>query len=176
MEGLILIEPDVYRDDRGFFSETYNRARYREAGIAIDLVQDNQSRSVRGTVRGLHYQHSPGQAKLVAVAHGGVLDVVVDLRAGSATHLKWEAFLLDDQTMRQLYIPVGFAHGYCALTAEVDFTYKVSSYYDAAMERGIAWNDPDIAVEWSVERPIVSDRDRQLPLLREVLPSLPEWR
>lgn len=168
LEGLLLIEPQVRSDERGFFVETFSRGRYREAGISVDFVQDNHSRSRAGTVRGLHYQIAPGQAKLVRVARGRIHDVVVDIRRSSPTFGEHEAFELDDVLHRQLYVPVGFAHGFCALSAEVDVVYRVSSYYDAASEVGIAWDDPVLAVAWPVDDPLVSERDRQLPRLASV--------
>lgn len=175
LSGVRLLEPEVVADPRGFFVETFSRRRYLEAGIPDDFVQDNQSRSVGRTVRGLHYQRSPGQAKLVRTARGRIWDVVVDLRRSSSTFGQHEAFELDDVSHRQLYVPIGFAHGFCALSDMADVTYRVSSYYDAAAEGGIAWDDPELAIPWPLERPVLSARDRDLPRLAEVLATLPEW-
>lgn len=172
IEGLALIEPDAYGDDRGFFCETFRAAAWRELGADADFVQDNHSRSGRGTLRGLHFQTEPGQAKLVRCARGRVWDVAVDLRRASPTYGQWEAHELDDQRHRQLFIPVGFAHGFCVLSAIADVAYKVSSYFDPETERGIAWDDPDLAIAWPVAEPLVSERDRQAPRLAEVADSL----
>lgn len=165
LSGLLVIDPTVHADERGFFVETYRREQYFSAGIATDFVQDNHSRSQHGTIRGLHYQRHPGQAKLVRVARGRIWDVVVDIRVSSPTFGEYEAFELDDRAHRQLFVPVGFAHGFCVLSDEADVTYKVSSPYDSGEERGISWRDPAIGVPWPVERPIVSDRDEESPTL-----------
>jgi dTDP-4-dehydrorhamnose 3,5-epimerase len=172
LNGPILLQPRVHGDDRGFFVETFLRDEYRNAGIDVEFVQDNQSRSGRGTLRGLHFQRSPGQAKLVRAARGSIWDVVVDIRLGSPTVGQYEAFELDDVDHRQLFVPIGFAHGFCVISAEADVTYKVSSVYDAAEERGIAWNDPAIGIKWPMETPILSDRDRANPSLDDVLSDL----
>jgi dTDP-4-dehydrorhamnose 3,5-epimerase len=165
----VLIEPDVHPDARGFFVETYARPRYAALGIEQEFVQDNQSRSARGTVRGLHFQSRPGQAKLVRVARGAIWDVVVDIRPDSPTFGTAEAFDLDDVAHRQLFVPVGFAHGFCVTSEIADVTYKVSSLFDPAEERGIAWDDPALAIAWPTDAPIVSERDRANPPLREVI-------
>ncbi len=173
--GPLLIEPRIFADGRGFFFESYQRDPYRTAGIGADFVQDNHSRSVRGTVRALHFQQDPGQPKLVRVARGRAWDVVVDIRRSSPTFGEWESFELDDERNLQLYVPVGFAHGFCALTEIVDFVYKVGSYFDPATERGIAWDDPELAIPWPSDRPIVSERDRHNPTLAEITSQLPGW-
>ena len=173
LAGIRLIEPEAIGDERGFFIEAYSRRRYAEAGIDVEFVQDNHSRSVRGTIRGLHYQLSPGQPKLVRVVRGAAFDVVVDLRRRSPTFGQYESFVLDDATHRQLFIPVGFAHGFCATSEVVDFVYKVGSYYDPATERGIAWDDPAIGIQWPVESPKISARDRANPRLADVAAELP---
>ena len=181
LPGVVIIEPAVHGDERGFFTETY-RAEWRaEVGMTADgeFVQDNHSRSVRGVVRGMHFHVGSGVAKLVRCARGGILDVAVDLRRGSPTYAQWEAVELDDEGMRELYIPVGFAHGFCVLSDVADVIYKQTAYYDPAVERGIAWNDPDVAVQWPlpVHELIVSERDAAAPTLREVAAELPfEWR
>ena len=173
--GLILIQPRVFGDARGFFLESFNLERYAEVGIDGDFVQDNHSRSGYGTLRGLHFQVHPGQPKLVRCARGSVYDVVVDVRRSSPTFGEWEAFELDDSLHHQLYIPVGFAHGLCATSDAVDFVYKVGSYYNPAEETGIAWNDPDLGIPWPVDNPVLSERDRTNPPLAEITSSLPDW-
>jgi dTDP-4-dehydrorhamnose 3,5-epimerase len=173
IDGLVLIEPAVHRDERGYFLETFRAAEYPALGVDVEFVQENHSRSARGTVRALHFQLRPGQAKLVRAARGSVYDVAVDLRRDSPTYGRHEAFELNDENCRQLFVPVGFAHGFCVTSDVADFTYKVSSYYDGAQERGIAWDDPAIGVEWPVAEPIVSERDRSNPTLAEIADQLP---
>jgi dTDP-4-dehydrorhamnose 3,5-epimerase len=153
----------VFRDERGFFLETARRNVLEEAGVGPDLVQDNQSRSDRGTLRGLHFQIGTGQGKLVRCARGSVWDVAVDLRRSSATFGQWRGFTLDDVDHRQLWIPVGFAHGFCVTSDVADVVYRCSGYYDSAAERGIAWDSPKLGIRWPVESPVLSDRDRRLP-------------
>jgi dTDP-4-dehydrorhamnose 3,5-epimerase len=174
LEGPVLIEPAMHRDDRGFFQETYRVDAWAAAGIHHEFVQDNHSRSERGVVRAMHFQVGTGQAKLVRCATGAVLDVVVDLRRGSPTYGEWESFELDDESGRQLYCPIGFAHGFCVVSERADFAYKCSSYYDPELERGIAYDDPDIGIEWpaGIEL-IVSERDATAPRLSEVADELP---
>jgi dTDP-4-dehydrorhamnose 3,5-epimerase len=169
----VLVEPKVIADDRGFFFETYRRAEYASLGIDTEFVQDNHSRSMQGTIRALHFQLTPGQAKLVRVARGAIYDVAVDLRRDSPTYGRYEAFELSDENARQIFIPVGFAHGFCVTSAVADVAYKVSSYYEASTERGIAWDDPDIGIPWPADRPLVSDRDRTNPRLAEIAGELP---
>jgi len=173
LEGLVLVEPAVFPDSRGFFLETYRRDDYRELGIDVEFVQDNHSRSQRGAIRAFHFQLEPGQAKLVRAARGTVYDVAIDLRRDSPTYRQHEAFELSDSNNRQLFVPVGFAHGFCVTSDMADVTYKVSNYYDAASERGIAFDDPELGVEWPVDEPLVSDRDRANPRLREIEDQLP---
>ena len=174
LEGPILIEPAVHGDARGFFVETYRRSLLEELGIHEDFVQDNHSRSARGVVRGIHFQLPPGQAKLVRCSRGTILDVVVDLRRGSPTFGEWEGHELSDENHRQIYVPVGFGHGFCVLSEVADVTYKVSNYYDPEIERAIAWDDPDVGIEWPSELELsVSERDRQAPRLSEVREGLP---
>lgn len=171
--GLLLIEPEVHRDRRGFFLESFRRDRWRHLGIDVDFEQENHSRSVRGTLRGLHFQTSPGQAKLVRCLRGEVFDVAVDLRQGSPTFGEWRGFTLDDRDHRQLFIPVGFAHGFCVLSDEADVGYLVSSRFDPETEAGIRWDDPEVGVEWPVAEPLLSERDRNAPSLGEARPTLP---
>ena len=163
LAGPLLLTPEVHGDERGFFLETYREADLPGLGIPDHFVQENHSRSRRGTIRGLHYQVGPGQAKLVRVARGEIWDVVVDVRPGSATVGQWEAVTLDDVTHRMLYVPVGFAHGFCVTSEVADVIYLVSAYYDQARERGIAWNDHNLRIPWPTQTPTLSDRDRQLP-------------
>jgi dTDP-4-dehydrorhamnose 3,5-epimerase len=174
LAGLLHIEPAVHGDERGFFAETYREDAWTDIGVGVAFVQDNHSRSRRGTLRGLHFQTSPGQAKLVRCARGSIFDVVVDLRRDSPTFGRWEGFVLDDETMRQLFIPIGFAHGFCVTSEVADVAYKCSSYYDPTTEGGIAYDDPTIAVAWPAEvEPIVSERDRTAPKLLDVVDALP---
>lgn len=175
LTGPILIEPRVISDDRGFFLETYGRELYAALGVDAEFVQDNHSRSVRGTIRALHFQLTPGQPKLVRVARGRVWDVILDLRRSSSTFGEWEAFELDDERHLQLFVPIGFAHGFCVLSDIADVVYKVGSYYDPATERGVAWDDPDLGIRWPVDEPIVSERDRHNPTLAQISDELPAW-
>jgi dTDP-4-dehydrorhamnose 3,5-epimerase len=173
LEGVVLIEPVVHGDERGFMVESYSRDAWRELDVDVDFVQHNHSRSRRGTLRGIHFQIEPGQAKLVRCARGEILDVAVDLRRGSPTYGQWEAHVLDDVGHRQLFVPVGFGHGFAVLSDEADVAYQVSSYYDPATEAGIAWDDPDVGVDWQVSEPLLSDRDKKAPRLSEISNSLP---
>jgi dTDP-4-dehydrorhamnose 3,5-epimerase len=174
LEGPILIEPDVHRDRRGFLVEAYRDDAYAQLGIADDFIQENHSRSIRGVVRGMHFAVGAGQAKLVRCARGAILDVLVDLRRGSPTYGEWEAFELDDFQMRQLYCPIGFAHGFCVLSDEADVIYKLDAPYDPEVERGIAYDDPAIGIEWPADvELIVSDRDTAAPRLSEIEDELP---
>jgi len=172
LEGVALIEPVVHGDTRGFFQETYREDAFAELGITVDFVQDNHSRSVRGVLRGMHFQIGEGQAKLVRCARGAIHDVVVDLRRGSLTFGEWEAHQLDERGL-QLYVPVGFAHGFCVTSEVADVIYKCSSYYDPALERGIAFDDPDVGIEWPDLDLTVSERDRTAPRLAEIAGELP---
>jgi dTDP-4-dehydrorhamnose 3,5-epimerase len=167
LPGLLVLEPKVFRDNRGFFLETFRREALESAGIDADLVQDNHSRSNKGTIRALHFQVSPGQAKLVRCARGSVFDVAVDLRKSSATFKKHYSIELSDENHLQLYIPVGFAHGFCVTSEIADFVYRCGSYYNASTERGIAWNDPELSIPWPAKDPILSERDQGLPTLAE---------
>lgn len=169
LAGLRLIRPRIHRDARGYFVETYKAPAYQAAGIDAAFVQDNLSSSVRGTLRGMHFQTAPGQAKLVRVAHGRIWDVAVDLRAGSPTFGRWHAVELDGEHHHQLYVPVGFAHGFCVLSEAATIAYKVSSVYDPATERGFAYGDPEVGIAWPIAAPLVSPRDAAAPPLREAL-------
>lgn len=167
LEGVLVIEPQVFGDARGFFQETYQQRRYTEAGIDAIFVQDNVSLSTAGILRGLHFQYPAGQAKLVYVLSGSVYDVVVDIRAGSPTFGRWVGTELSADNHRQVFVPAGFAHGFCVLSDRALFAYKCSDYYNPAAEGGIAWNDPALAIDWPVERPLVSEKDRQHPVLSQ---------
>ena len=173
LDGLALIEPQVFGDERGFFVETFSRDAWRELGVEADFVQHNHSRSSKGTLRGLHFQTTPGQAKLMRCPRGKIFDVAVDLRRDSPTYGKWEGYLLDDEKHHQLYVPVGFAHGFCVLSETADVTYLVSSLYDPATEMGIRWDDPAVGVEWPVSDPLLSQRDIEAPTLAEIAGDLP---
>lgn len=175
LPDLLIVEPDVYGDSRGFFTETYQQRRYAEHGIDRIFVQDNLSRSTKGTLRGLHFQINSPQAKLVQVIEGEVFDVAVDVRPNSPFFGQWEGMLLSDQNMRQFYIPEGFAHGFCVLSETALFAYKCTAYYDPTDEGGILWSDPDIGINWPIETPILSDKDQSFPLLKSLkADALPE--
>jgi dTDP-4-dehydrorhamnose 3,5-epimerase len=174
LPGLVLIQPTVHPDSRGFFHETYRRDEWASLGVDVDFVQDNHSRSTRGVVRGMHFQVGDGQAKLVRCARGSILDVAVDIRRGSPTFGEWEAFELDDERLLQLFVPVGFAHGFCVTSEVADVVYKCSSYYDGELERGIRFDDPDVGIEWPAGHELQpSERDAAAPLLRDVAAELP---
>jgi dTDP-4-dehydrorhamnose 3,5-epimerase len=170
---VLVIEPDVHRDSRGFFVETYHAERYRAHGIDVTFVQDNYSRSLGGTLRGLHLQARRPQAKLIRVTSGAIFDVAVDVRRGSPTFAKWVAVQITADNFRQCFVPAGFAHGFLVLSPEADVEYKCSAVYDPESEVGIAWNDPTIGIEWPIDNPVLSDRDRTLPLLAAQLDRLP---
>jgi dTDP-4-dehydrorhamnose 3,5-epimerase len=173
LDGVALIEPVVHGDERGFMLESYARGEWAELGVDVDFVQHNHSRSSKCTLRGIHFQTSPGQAKLVRCARGAIVDVAVDLRRESPTYGEWEAHVLDDSTHRQLFVPVGFGHGFAVLSDVADVCYQVSSLYDPATEAGIAWDDPDVGVDWQVAEPLLSERDKKAPRLSEIADSLP---
>jgi len=174
LDGPRLIQPTVHGDARGFFAETFRRSVLTDAGIDHDWVQENHSRSTRGVVRGMHFQTDPGQDKLVRCARGSIVDVVVDIRRGSPTYGQWESHELSDENMRQVYVPVGFAHGFAVTSDTADVVYKCSWYYVAETERGIRYDDPDVGIEWPQGLDLlVSDRDREAPLLRDIGDQLP---
>ncbi len=177
LDGLVAIEPDTFADERGFFSETYRASWHEQLGLgaAERFVQDNHSRSSRGVLRGMHFQLGHGVGKLVRCGRGRIVDVAVDLRRGSPTYGQWEAVELDDESMREVYVPVGFAHGFCVLSDVADVIYKQTAYYDPQLERGIAWNDPDVGVDWPLaeQELTISERDAAAPLLRELQHELP---
>ena len=174
LPSLILLEPDVHADSRGWFQETYRRSSLADLGITDEFVQDNHSRSARGVLRGLHFQVGDHpQAKLVRCARGAIWDVAVDLRRGSPTYGRWEGFTLDDERCLQLYVPVGFAHGFVVLSDVADVVYRCSDYYDPAGDSGIRYDDPEIAVDWPGGPHAVGARDAQAPLLCEIADDLP---
>ncbi len=173
LDGLVVIEPEVFGDDRGFLVETFRSDLWRELGADLDFVQHNHSRSVRGTLRGLHFQTEPGQTKLVRCSSGRIFDVAVDLRRDSPTFGHWDGHELDDRAHRQLLVPIGFGHGFCVLSDTADVDYQLSSYYDPATESGVAWDDPDIGVEWPIDEPLLSERDKAAPKLADVRDQLP---
>src|SRR5215213_3522525 len=167
LDGPVLIEPVVHGDARGFFKETYRKAAFADLGVHDEFIQDNHSRSRLGVLRGMHFQ--PGQAKLVRCARGSILDVVVDIRPGSASFGESEPFALDDEKHRELYVPDGFAHGFCVTSELADVVYKVSTYYDPEAESGFRFDDPEVGIEWPEGIDLnVSDRDRSAPLLSEL--------
>ncbi|NPV26678.1 MAG: dTDP-4-dehydrorhamnose 3,5-epimerase [Firmicutes bacterium] len=177
LPGVVIIEPQVFTDHRGFFLETWNQKRYAEAGLPETFVQDNLSFSIKGVLRGLHFQYPHGQGKLVYVLQGEVYDVAVDIRVGSPTFGQWVGVNLSAQNNRQLYIPEGFAHGFCVLSDWAMFAYKCTDFYNPSTEGGVLWNDPEIGIEWPVNEPILSEKDRQYPRLEEISPDrLPQYR
>jgi len=167
LPGVVILEPDIYSDARGFFLESYHRERFADLGITAEWVQDNHSRSTRGTLRGLHFQPGFPQAKLCRVVAGEVLDVAVDVRRGSPHFGQWTSALLSAENKRQIFIPRGFAHGFLVLSECAEFLYKCDDYYHAHDERGIAWNDADLGIAWNIENPILSVKDQTNPRLRD---------
>ncbi|NHZ69843.1 MAG: dTDP-4-dehydrorhamnose 3,5-epimerase [Thermotogales bacterium] len=172
---VLLIEPDVFGDSRGFFMESWHKTKYAEAGLDVDFVQDNHSRSGQGVLRGLHYQLEQPQGKLVRVATGAVFDIVVDIRQGSPTFGQWVGAELNEQNQHQLYVPPGFAHGFCVLSDTADFLYKCTEFYAPEYEHGILWNDPEIGIDWPGHDFKVSDKDANNRLLSEMNGKLPVY-
>jgi dTDP-4-dehydrorhamnose 3,5-epimerase len=166
---VFVFQPDVFPDSRGFFMETYNQKKYQEAGVPGPFVQDNHSHSTKGVLRGLHYQLMHPQGKLVFVLRGAILDVAVDIRQGGPTFGQWVAVELNDENKKQLYIPEGFAHGFCVLSDEVDVMYKCTDLYTPGDDYGVLWSDPDIGIDWPVETPLISEKDAANPTLRDAL-------
>lgn len=169
LDGVVIIEPDVFGDNRGFFMESWNKEKMAELGLDYDFVQDNHSKStVKGTLRGIHFQKDDkAQAKLVRCVKGAVLDVAVDLRKNSPTFKQWVGVELSEENKKQLLIPRGFGHGFVTLTDDVEFLYKADNYYAPEADAGIRWNDPEIGVEWGVENPILSEKDKKNPFLKD---------
>ena len=176
LPGVMIVDPDVFRDDRGFFLESWRMDKYAAGGIDATFLQHNQSRSTRGTVRGLHAQRTHPQGKLVRVLAGAVLDVVVDIRRGSPTWLKWITCELSAENFRQLYLPPGYAHGICVTSDLADLEYQCTDFYDPRDELRIIWNDPSIGIKWPVSEPILSSSDRDAATLVDQLDQLPKWR
>lgn len=174
IDGLVAIEPEVFGDERGFLLETFSEGDWRELGVDAEFIQENHSRSTqKGTLRGLHFQTHPGQGKLVRCPRGAIFDVAVDLRRGSPTYGRWEGHILDDERHRQLWVPVGFGHGFQVLSDVADVVYKLTSLYDPAAEAEVAWDDPDIGIDWPLPEPLLSERDRSAPRLSEIGEGLP---
>jgi dTDP-4-dehydrorhamnose 3,5-epimerase len=175
LSGVLVVEPDVHRDGRGFFLETYHAEKYRAAGIDGPFVQDNHSHSIAGTLRGLHLQVRRPQGKLIRAVEGEIFDVAVDVRVGSPTFGRWVGVTLSAENFRQCYVPAGFAHGFCVLSQIAQIEYKCTDLYDPADEIGVAWDDPAIAIPWPVREPILSHRDRHHPPLAHLMDVLPHW-
>jgi len=176
LPGMLLIEPEVRGDARGYFMETWNVARYEQAGLSARFVQDNVSYSARGTLRGLHFQNPNAQGKLVYVLQGEVFDVAVDIRVGSPTFGRWTGITLSGDNKRQVYIPEGFAHGFCVISEHALLAYKCTDFYNPEAEASVLWNDPDIGIDWPVKLPILSDRDKNAPRLKDMPPDrLPKF-
>ena len=174
--GLLLIEPNLFHDPRGLFCETFHAERYTDVGITDRFVQDNYSRSIRGTLRGLHYQEPHAQGKLVMVLDGSVFDVVVDIRRGSPTFGRWQGIELSSDNFRQLYVPPGCAHGFCVTSEQAAFLYKCTDFYSPKDERGIIWNDPTLAISWPVSVPLLSVKDQAFPTFQTMQAHLPQYR
>ena len=167
IDGLLIIKPDVFKDERGYFYESYNKERFAKIGLNIDFVQDNESKSDKGVLRGLHFQKPPfAQGKLVRVIKGSVMDVAVDLRKDSPTYGKWESVVLTEDNKLQFWIPEGFAHGFVALEDNTIFNYKCTNVYNKESEGSILWNDPDININWNIDNPILSEKDKISPLFK----------
>ncbi len=172
IEGVFIIEPTVFEDERGYFMETYHAGEFKEAGLDLNFVQDNQSKSKKGVLRGLHFQYTQPQGKLVRVIKGEVFDVGVDLRKDSPTYGRWEGVLLSEENKKQFYIPEGFAHGFLVLSEEAEFTYKCTNFYKGDDEGGILWNDPEIGIEWpleNIDEVILSDKDKRWKNLKNTV-------
>ena len=172
LPGVLIIEPKVFGDARGFFKETFQSQRYREAGIEYDFVQDNHSRSQKGVLRGLHFQITKPQGKLVSCSQGAVFDVAVDINPASATFGQYAGIELTEDNHRQFWVPPGYAHGFCVLTDAADFQYKCTDYYDPSDEGGLIWNDPDVAIEWPIDQPLLSEKDAKLASLKDLANKL----
>ena len=168
IEGVLIFEPKAFGDPRGFFMETWSRNRYTDAGLAVDFVQDNVSSSTKGVLRGLHYQYPQPQGKLVQVLRGEVLDVAVDIRVGSPTFGRAVTCVLSEDNHKQFYVPEGFAHGFCVLSEMALFSYKCTNYYNPKTEGGVLWNDPDLAIDWPMDDPALSEKDRICPRLKDI--------
>lgn len=168
LQPALLLQPKIFRDERGSFQEMYQRSVYQRLGVAPEFVQDNLSFSHKGTVRGMHFQASPGQAKLVSVISGQIYDVIVDIRPDSPTFKQWEGIYLDSESGKQLFVPIGFAHGFCVISSSAHVCYKVSSPYDPIEEKTFRFDDPEIGITWPIDTAILSERDRLSPLFKEI--------
>lgn len=170
LDGVLIIEPAVYGDSRGFFMESYSKQKFNDLGLDFDLIQDNHSLSAQaGVIRGLHYQSSPkAQTKIVRVLTGAIYDVAVDIREGSPTFGEWVGVVLSEENKRQLIVPKGFAHGFCTIVPNTNVLYKVDEYYSPENDRGILWNDPDLNIDWPTTSPILSDKDKNQPLFKQL--------
>ncbi len=168
LPGVLIIEPEVFRDDRGFFYENYHKEKFLNGGLSVDFVQDNHSRSVKGTLRGLHLQLQRPQGKLIRVVRGEIFDVAVDVRLGSHTYKKWVGVRLSESNFRMLYVPPGFAHGFYVVSDVAEVEYKCTSFYDKADEAGVIWNDPEIAIQWPGSSPLLSPKDMKWGRLADV--------
>ncbi len=176
LPGVLLVEPDVWRDERGFFLESYHAGKYRDGGIPLPFVQDNHSRSARGTLRGLHAQWRKPQGKLVRVLQGEIFDVAVDVKPGSPTFGQWVGATLNSENHLQIWVPAGHLHGFCVLSETAEVEYKCTDVYDPGGEVGVAWSDPDIGIEWPVRTPVLSGKDAAAPLLKDVASLLENFR
>jgi dTDP-4-dehydrorhamnose 3,5-epimerase len=168
LDGVLVLKPAVHVDTRGFFMESYSARTFQSLGLHVHFVQDNHSRSMKGVLRGLHYQVNPGQVKLVRAISGAIFDVAVDIRHGSPTFGRWFGQVLSEDNFLQLYVPAGFAHGFCVLSERADIAYKVNTFYSPPDERGLRWDDPEIGIDWPVSDPLVSERDRHHPALADI--------
>jgi dTDP-4-dehydrorhamnose 3,5-epimerase len=176
LPGVMVIEPQVFGDARGYFYESYNKAKYADAGITSNFVQSNVSRSAKGVLRGLHYQWPNPQGKLVSVLDGDVFDVAVDVRRGSPTFGQWTGVMLSAENKRHLWIPEGFAHGFCVVSEFATFSYQCTALYDREADASVRWNDSDIGIDWPINHPLLSEKDEKAPLLKEVaIARLPEY-
>lgn len=171
--GILVIEPDVFRDSRGYFLETYHHAKYFQAGIGESFVQDNRSRSIKNVIRGLHAQRQQTQGKLIHVIEGEVFDVAVDVRRGSPTFGRWFGIRLSEENFKQVFVPPGFVHGFAVLSSVAQVEYKCTDFYRPGEEITIRWNDPEIGIDWPVKEPILSEKDKSAPLLSEIMDLLP---
>ena len=176
LPGVLVLEPQVFRDERGFFTETFSTRALEGSGIPSDFVQDNHSRSTKGVIRGLHYQLRSPQGKLVHVARGKIFDVAVDIRLGSPTFGRWFGEELSDENLFSLWIPPGFAHGFCVMSDVADVIYKCTTLYDRADDRGVAWDDKSIGIEWPEQEPVISPKDAKLLRLTDTRADLPRFR
>jgi len=172
--GVLIVEPTIHSDPRGFFMETYHAERFRAAGIALPFVQDNHSRSSRGVLRGLHFQEPNSQGKLVRCTNGALYDVAVDVRKGSPHFGRWVGVELSEENKRMFWVPPGFAHGFCPLSETADLVYKCTAFYEPENDRAILWNDPDLAIDWPVSGPVLSAKDAAAPRLKDA-PLLPKY-